>query len=106
MAKVKRQNPHGGAPRLGNAAPGEPADFPNAGDTAVGFGGSPTIAGQMNRGHKAVNPNPASEIHPAPYGGGNPFEKRPNQKSVKGGGANVGEGATSGTTQHGGAGIP
>jgi hypothetical protein len=50
----------------------------------------------MNRGHKAVNPNGASETYPAPYGGGNAFAKYPNQKPAKGGGANVGAGTTTG----------
>lgn len=102
---AKRQNPHGGAPRIGNAAPGEPAPTPSAAGLE-GYGGAPTFAGQINRGAKAVGPNPSSEIHPAPYGGGNPIVKRPNAKPASGSGDGTGAGAVSGSTQHSGAGIP
>lgn len=94
---AKTQNPFGGAPRLGNTAPGEPADLPSSANPMSSYGGAPEMAGQINRGHKAVNPNGGSELFPAPYGGAPNLEKRPNQKSVKGGGANVGAGTTTGT---------
>jgi hypothetical protein len=102
---AKRQNPFRGAPRIGNAAPGEPAPTPNAAGVD-GYGGAPTFNGVMNRGSKAVGPNPSSEIHPKPYGGGNPFVTRPNAKPASGSGDGTGGGATSGSSQHSGAGIP
>jgi hypothetical protein len=102
---AKQQQPFGGGPRLGNAAPGEPAPTPNAADQAV-FGGGPAINGVMNRGSRVVGPNPSSEIFPAPYGGGPSLEKRPNVKPAKGSGDGTGAGATSGSSQHSGAGIP
>ncbi len=105
MAKVKRQNPFGGGPRIGNAAPGEPANTPSS-EGIAGFGGAPTFNGVMNRGAQAVGPTPSSEIHPAPYGGGEPFVTRPNAKPASGSGDGTGAGATSGSSQHSGAGIP
>ena len=102
---AKQQNPFGGAPRLGNAAPGEPLPSPSAADQAV-FGGGPSINGVENRGSRVVGPNPASEIFPQPYGGGTPLEKRPNVKPASGSGDGTGAGATSGSTQHSGAGVP
>lgn len=104
---AKTQQPFKGAPRIGpTTAPGEPADSPVASGVA-GFSGAPTFGGGIeNRGEKVVNPNPASEHFPLPYGGGEPVVHRPNQKSAKGSGDGTGVGATSGSTQHSGAGIP
>lgn len=102
---AKQQQPFGGGNRLSNSAPGEPANAPVKNGVA-GYGGAPTLNGIGNRGVKAVGPSPASEVVPAPYGGGNPFVKRPTPKSASGSGDGTGAGATSGSSQHGGAGIP
>lgn len=89
---AKRQNPFGGGPRIGGDAPGEPANSPIA-EGVSAYGGAPSMGtGVENRGVKAVNPDPSSEIFPAPYGGGNPFVNRPNVKPAKGSGANNGAG--------------
>lgn len=105
MGKIKRQDPFGGAPRIGNAAPGEPLDTPST-EGVSGFGGAEVFNGYANRGSKVVGPDPASEIHPTPYGGGQPFVTRPNAKPASGSGDGTGGGAVSGSTQHSGAGIP
>lgn len=97
MGKAKYQNPFGGAPRIGNAAPGEPLNTP-ATDGVSGYGGGPVFNGYANRGAEAVSPSPASEIHPTPYGGGKPLVNRPNAKPASGSGDGTGGGATSGTT--------
>lgn len=94
---AKRQNPFGGGPRIGNAAPGEPANSPSTDGVAV-FGGGPSINGIENRGIKAINPNPSSEVFPKPYGGGEPFATRPNVKKASGSGDGTGAGATSGNS--------
>lgn len=102
---AKRQNPFGGGPRIGNAAPGEPAPTPSA-EGLAGFGNAPTINAHFNRGAKQVNPVTTDEVHPTPYGGGNAFVKRPNTAPASGSGDGTGAGATSGSSQHGGTGIP
>jgi hypothetical protein len=92
---ANRQMPFGGGPRIGGDAPGEPANSPVVTGVAA-HGGAPDFNGISNRGEKAVGPNPASEIHPAPYGGGNAFVARPNAKPASGSGDGTGNGATSG----------
>lgn len=103
---AKRQNPFGGAPRMGNAAPGEPSPTPLA-DGVDGYGGAPTLQGGLqNRGSKVLNPTPSSAVFPEVYGGGNAQVTRPNQAPAKGSGDGTGPGAVSGSTQNGGAGVP
>lgn len=104
MAKITRQNPFGGAPRLGNAAPGEPVDSPIA-QTLGGYSGAPTFNTIMNRGEKQVGSH-GTQIFPEVYGGGEPMFRQKNPKSASGSGDGTGVGAVSGSTQHSGGGIP
>lgn len=99
------QQPFKGAPRIGNAAPGEPANAPVK-DGIAGYGGAPTLNGVANRGVNTVGPDTSGEVIPAPYGGGNPFAKYPNPQPASGSGDGTGAGATSGSSQHSGSGIP
>lgn len=96
MASTQHQNPFGGAPRIGNDAPGEPRPVPGT-EQVQSFGSAPTLNGTIGRGEKAVNPDPSSEKYPKPYGGGNPFESYPDNAPASGSGANVGAGSTDGT---------
>lgn len=93
---AKQQQPFGGAPRLGNGAPGEPADTPST-DSVQSFAGAPVLNTIMHRGEKVVGPNPGADTYPTPYGGGTPLVKMPNQKSASGSGDGTGPGAVSGT---------
>lgn len=101
---AKQQQPFGGAPRIGNAAPGEPLDSPST-DT-VRTHANDFSTGLIHRGSKAVNPDPSSTVVPEAYGGGSTMFPRPTQKPASGSGDGTGVGATSGSSQHSGAGIP
>lgn len=106
MAKVTRQQPYNGGPRIApTTAPGEPLDSPIAQQLAA-YGGAPTFNTLMNRGEKQVGGPGSTQIFPEVYGGGEPMLRQKNPKSASGSGDGTGVGATSGTTQHSGAGIP
>lgn len=89
---MAHQNPVNGGFRIGNSAPGEPADSPSP-TKYGGFGGAPTFNGHADRGERGLNPAASGEIFPAPYGGGEAVEKRSNKRKARGVGDGTGAGA-------------
>lgn len=94
------QQPFGGAPRLGNAAPGEPSSSPaGSGGVDDSFGGAPSTLGDrgLDRGEQQVGRSGGGEVIPAPYGGGEGLRTQPPAPGADGSGDGTGAGATSGT---------
>jgi hypothetical protein len=92
------QKPYGGAPRLGNGAPGEPASSPSSSGGVGSFAGAPTITGDrsLERGEHQVNRPGGGQVDPEVYGGGLAFIKHPDPSSPRGNSSGPGAGATSG----------
>lgn len=95
---AREQKPFGGAPRLGNGAPGEPLPSPSKDGVGGGHAGAPTITGDrdLDRGAAQVSRPGGGEVVPTPYGGGAAFVKYPDAPNASGSGKNVGAGATDG----------
>lgn len=96
---MAHQNPFGGAPRIGNAAEGEP-EAP--GGSVSQFGGGPSLVNQnVERGNAQLNAV-RNDVYPEVYGGGEQLgNKIKGGGNTTGGGRNVGQGDI-GTTTTGG----
>lgn len=97
---AREQKPFGGAPRLGNGAPGEPLPSPSTDGIGDGFSGAPTIVGDRNldRGAAQVGRSGGGEVTPAGYGGAPTFQPRRPAPGASGSGDGTGAGATSGNS--------
>lgn len=86
---MAHQKPHGGGPRLGDAA-GEPGNSPRK-SKVVSYGGAPTHTGGLHElGERVVGANGSGSVYPPVYGGGKKLGSQRSSRSVRGSGDKTG----------------
>lgn len=86
---MARERNFGGGDTIGTHS--DPEGTPSGSVTEFG----PTITGALHRGEKQMNRG-AGDAQPPGFGGAPTIENPKSQRSTRGGGANVGAGATTG----------